>query len=356
MDLAGRPMLEREIERLRRCRRADEIVLAMTTNADDDPLVALADRLGLRWHRGCEHDVLSRYAGAAREADADVVVRVTVGLPADRSGRGRRGDRGARPADSTTPPTCSSARSRAGWTPRRCGATRWSAWTGWRRPPPRASTSPGSATPSARSCSSLRSVRRPFDAADLRWTVDTRGRPRARAAALRRARPGRAPARVPGDPRPRARPPGAGGDQRARRAEAAPRIPACNCPQEFSIGDRMVGPGHPTYVIAEAGANHNRDWDTARRLIDVAAEAGADAVKFQTYSGATVCTRPRPRASSTWRRSPTSRRPSCWRTSRCRANGRPSWTPTPASAGCTSSRRRSTRRPSASSTRSTCPC
>jgi sialic acid synthase SpsE len=47
----------------------------------------------------------------------------------------------------------------------------------------------------------------------------------------------------------------------------------------------MVGPGHPTYVIAEAGANHNRDLGIARELIDVAAEAGADAVKFQTYSG-----------------------------------------------------------------------
>ena len=56
-------------------------------------------------------------------------------------------------------------------------------------------------------------------------------------------------------------------------------------PREFAIGGRMVGPGHPTYVIAEAGANHNRDLDTARALIDVAADAGADAVKFQTYSG-----------------------------------------------------------------------
>ena len=41
----------------------------------------------------------------------------------------------------------------------------------------------------------------------------------------------------------------------------------------------------PCYVIAEAGANHNRDLGIARKLIDVAAEAGADAVKFQTYSG-----------------------------------------------------------------------
>lgn len=59
-------------------------------------------------------------------------------------------------------------------------------------------------------------------------------------------------------------------------------------PGEFAIGGRAVGPGHPTYVIAEAGANHNRDLDVARRLIDVAVEAGADAVKFQTYSGATM--------------------------------------------------------------------
>ena len=43
MDLAGRPLLERELERLRACRRVDEIVLATTTNADDDPLVALAE-------------------------------------------------------------------------------------------------------------------------------------------------------------------------------------------------------------------------------------------------------------------------------------------------------------------------
>jgi sialic acid synthase SpsE len=53
---------------------------------------------------------------------------------------------------------------------------------------------------------------------------------------------------------------------------------------EFSIGERLVGPGHPCYVIAEAGSNHNRDLATALRLIEVAAESGADAVKFQTYT------------------------------------------------------------------------
>jgi sialic acid synthase SpsE len=48
-------------------------------------------------------------------------------------------------------------------------------------------------------------------------------------------------------------------------------------------------------VIAEAGSNHNRDLDTARRLIDVAVEAGADAVKFQTYSGKTLYSTRAPR-------------------------------------------------------------
>jgi len=66
-------------------------------------------------------------------------------------------------------------------------------------------------------------------------------------------------------------------------------------PAEFRIGSRPVGPGHPTYVIAEAGANHNRDLGIARELIDVAADAGADAVKFQTYSGASLYSTKTPR-------------------------------------------------------------
>ena len=53
--------------------------------------------------------------------------------------------------------------------------------------------------------------------------------------------------------------------------------------ERFDIGDRAVGPGEPTYVIAEAGSNHNGDLETAKELINVAADAGADAVKFQTF-------------------------------------------------------------------------
>jgi sialic acid synthase SpsE len=61
------------------------------------------------------------------------------------------------------------------------------------------------------------------------------------------------------------------------------------------IGARDVGAAQPCYVIAEAGANHDRDLDVARRLIDVAADAGADAVKFQTYSGRTLYSTKTPR-------------------------------------------------------------
>lgn len=49
-----------------------------------------------------------------------------------------------------------------------------------------------------------------------------------------------------------------------------------------------------TFIIAEAGANHNRDWDTACRLVEVAHAAGADAVKFQTYSSETMYSRHTP--------------------------------------------------------------
>src|ERR1700757_4508686 len=47
------------------------------------------------------------------------------------------------------------------------------------------------------------------------------------------------------------------------------------------IGNKLVGPGQPCFVIAEIGINHNGDVDLAKRLISVAVAAGCDAVKFQ---------------------------------------------------------------------------
>ncbi|MFI5348060.1 MAG: cytidylyltransferase domain-containing protein [Elusimicrobiota bacterium] len=81
MDLDGAPMLQRQLDRLKRCRTADEIVVACTTNAADEPLAALCAREGVKTFRGSENDVLSRYLGAAREAKADLVVRVTSDCP-----------------------------------------------------------------------------------------------------------------------------------------------------------------------------------------------------------------------------------------------------------------------------------
>lgn len=60
---------------------------------------------------------------------------------------------------------------------------------------------------------------------------------------------------------------------------------------EITLGDTVVGDGHPPYVIAEIGSNHNGDMDLARRLIDAAAAAGADAVKFQSWSESSLIAR-----------------------------------------------------------------
>ena len=51
----------------------------------------------------------------------------------------------------------------------------------------------------------------------------------------------------------------------------------------LTINGRAVGAGHPCFIIAEAGINHNGDVKLAAELVDAAAEAGADAIKFQTH-------------------------------------------------------------------------
>lgn len=52
---------------------------------------------------------------------------------------------------------------------------------------------------------------------------------------------------------------------------------------EFRIGSRLLQPGAAPYVVAEIGVNHNGDLSLAQKMIDAAARAGADAVKFQTF-------------------------------------------------------------------------
>jgi Sialic acid synthase len=51
--------------------------------------------------------------------------------------------------------------------------------------------------------------------------------------------------------------------------------------REVTIGNRKIGDGHPAFIIAEIGINHNGSVDIAKQLILAAKEAGVDAVKFQ---------------------------------------------------------------------------
>lgn len=51
----------------------------------------------------------------------------------------------------------------------------------------------------------------------------------------------------------------------------------------IEIGDKKIGEGEPTFIIAEAGSNHNGNLEQAKKLIDVASDAGADAIKFQLF-------------------------------------------------------------------------
>ncbi len=58
--------------------------------------------------------------------------------------------------------------------------------------------------------------------------------------------------------------------------------------KEIKIGNRLIGPGHPTFVIAEMSGNHNLDYNRAEAIVRAAKEAGADAVKLQTYTADTI--------------------------------------------------------------------
>lgn len=64
----------------------------------------------------------------------------------------------------------------------------------------------------------------------------------------------------------------------------------------FQIAGRQLGPGAPCFVIAEAGVNHNGDPAMAHALVDVAADTGADAIKFQTFRADRLATPDAPKA------------------------------------------------------------
>jgi spore coat polysaccharide biosynthesis protein SpsF len=81
MPVLGKPLLAYEIERLKQCQLADNLMVATTVNATDDPIAALCETLSVPVFRGSESDVLSRYYGAAQQVNAQTVVRVTADCP-----------------------------------------------------------------------------------------------------------------------------------------------------------------------------------------------------------------------------------------------------------------------------------
>ncbi|MFH1383812.1 MAG: N-acetylneuraminate synthase family protein, partial [Candidatus Omnitrophota bacterium] len=59
--------------------------------------------------------------------------------------------------------------------------------------------------------------------------------------------------------------------------------------RSVTIGSKIIGDGFPTFIVAEAGVNHNGDIELAKKLIVEAKQAGADAVKFQGFSAHLLC-------------------------------------------------------------------
>src|SRR3989344_9126687 len=58
----------------------------------------------------------------------------------------------------------------------------------------------------------------------------------------------------------------------------------------FKIKNKEIGPGKPVFIIAEAGSNHDGNFEQAKKLIDIAKEAKADAIKFQLFRASKVYT------------------------------------------------------------------
>lgn len=81
LPLAGKPLLYRFIERVKKAERLDEVVLATTGKLEDDCLCDIADELDIDWFRGSENDLVDRIYNCAIKYKADVIVRLCADNP-----------------------------------------------------------------------------------------------------------------------------------------------------------------------------------------------------------------------------------------------------------------------------------
>ncbi|GAI11690.1 unnamed protein product, partial [marine sediment metagenome] len=81
MNIVGKPMLWHVIERVKRCKKINSIVVATTTKKEDEPIIDLAKECKVKAFKGSDNDVLDRYYQAAKKFSADIIIRITADCP-----------------------------------------------------------------------------------------------------------------------------------------------------------------------------------------------------------------------------------------------------------------------------------
>lgn len=80
-EVLDKPLLEYQIERVRKSKLINEVIIATTTNSTENPIIEFCDRLNINYYRGSEENVLERYYNAALKYNADIIVRLTSDCP-----------------------------------------------------------------------------------------------------------------------------------------------------------------------------------------------------------------------------------------------------------------------------------